>query len=943
MSIMNKAIACGVGYFLMGVSLAHAALYEVGPGKTYATIQAAVNAAAATDLLTTTANTPPASPVDIVVFAGTYTENVDIPADGATTRRFNSQNDRWTVRANPGDRVLLIGGISVGIDRDNSTFNGINVNAVGRSGYHFAQTARSNNIRNCFIYGGNSTAVNFAGISMNRLFGTNFISHVTIHDMTFGVQSSDNSTWTLRDSIVSYSGTYGLGQFGGNANSPAYCDIFNAQNCNSGDIPPGLGVCTEAYADGGNNVNYSLGNDPMYASTNPADPDFLKLRPNSPAAGTGQTAGDYTNGQLNMGALETAGAPATLGACCYGDAQCIDSTSTGCPILPESAYQGDGTACVSTNCQPPTGACCLPSGTCAELTTADCTAQNGIHRGLFTTCAVEGQVCANTGACCTLAETCSDTNQANCLNVLTGQYRGDGTACASTNCVRTLLVGPGKPYLTIQAAVNAAVLFDDPAAQQDVPPFKPVTIIMFEGIYDEIVNIPQDSAGQVFNGANDSWTIRAARTADTGKAVDDIVILRGRFDVGIDREFFTFDGINIMAPGNGQQDYGYYFVQTSRSNMVKNCIIWNVKDNPATGGDLHGNAIYNNRLFGNNRLDHVTMVNNDNGIYTRDVATVLMSNSILAFSTRDGLRVSSGSLVQPDYSLVYNPPNLPPADPLVFEQPVNCQSAFQYGSCPPDRVGNGGNNVNWPLDASMCSSNLCSAGPRAGQACATDADCVGQDPQFVSLDPNNLGFLRLAATSPARGAGSSPGQYTNGEANIGALSTGALPPSYEGACCLPDTSCTTVNIFGCAAQGGVWNGAGVSCGSVNCSIGACCDVSGTCAETTQALCTADGEGTFQGIGTTCAATTCPPGPPNPFADWDRDGDVDADDFGGGFQRCYTGSGGTATTECEIYDRPEVGFPSGDGDVDGEDLNAFLACVSGPEVPADETCDDPPPL
>jgi hypothetical protein len=267
--------------------LSQAVTFEVGPGKTYATIQDAVNAAAALDIPNATNNTPPASPVNIVVFAGTYTENVNIPADAST--KFNGQNDSWTLKANPGDRVVLVGGIAVGNDRDFGTYDGINVNAVGRSGYSFAQTARSNNIKNCFIYGGNSTAVNFAGIAMNRLFGTNFISHVTIHDMTFGISSSDNSTWTLTDSIISYSGTYGIGQSGGNAITPSYCDIFNAQNCSSNSV---LGDCSRAYGDGGHNINYSLGNDPMYASNNPADPNFLKLAPNSPAAGCGQTAGD---------------------------------------------------------------------------------------------------------------------------------------------------------------------------------------------------------------------------------------------------------------------------------------------------------------------------------------------------------------------------------------------------------------------------------------------------------------------------------------------------------------------------------------------------------------------------------------------------------------------------------------------------------------------------
>lgn len=51
-----------------------------------------------------------------------------------------------------------------------------------------------------------------------------------------------------------------------------------------------------------------------------------------------------------------------------------------------------------------------------------------------------------------------------------------------------------------------------------------------------------------------------------------------------------------------------------------------------------------------------------------------------------------------------------------------------------------------------------------------------------------------------------------------------------------------------------------------------------------------------------------------------DGDVDMNDFGG-FQRCYTGAGGTlpASPMCPQLDR------DGDNDVDEVDFNAFNAC------------------
>jgi hypothetical protein len=78
----------------------------------------------------------------------------------------------------------------------------------------------------------------------------------------------------------------------------------------------------------------------------------------------------------------------------------------------------------------------------------------------------------------------------------------------------------------------------------------------------------------------------------------------------------------------------------------------------------------------------------------------------------------------------------------------------------------------------------------------------------------------------------------------------------------------------------------------------------------------------------------------PFADDDRDGDVDQDDYGR-FQACHTGQGPvTLDPGCACFDRDSDG--AGDGDVDQDDWGAFEACASGPDVPVDPTCDDPAP-
>ncbi len=90
--------------------------------------------------------------------------------------------------------------------------------------------------------------------------------------------------------------------------------------------------------------------------------------------------------------------------------------------------------------------------------------------------------------------------------------------------------------------------------------------------------------------------------------------------------------------------------------------------------------------------------------------------------------------------------------------------------------------------------------------------------------------------------------------------------------------------------------------------------------------------------------------PDPFADADRDTDVDQIDFAL-FQRCFTGEGDPGemfnVTLCNCFDRDDVnqdGFrPSidGDNDVDGTDMDAFEACASGPGIAANITCDGTP--
>jgi hypothetical protein len=113
------------------------------------------------------------------------------------------------------------------------------------------------------------------------------------------------------------------------------------------------------------------------------------------------------------------------------------------------------------------------------------------------------------------------------------------------------------------------------------------------------------------------------------------------------------------------------------------------------------------------------------------------------------------------------------------------------------------------------------------------------------------------------------------------------------------------------------------------TFGACCEQAdwgtGTCAISTEGECA----GTWLGTGIACGECDyCP----DPFADTDRDGDVDVKDFGR-FQNCITGLGGAVSAECECFDR------DGNPGIGEDDFALFAQCAGGPSIPADPTCDD----
>ena len=197
------------------------------------------------------------------------------------------------------------------------------------------------------------------------------------------------------------------------------------------------------------------------------------------------------------------------------------------------------------------------------------------------------------------------------------------------------------------------------------------------------------------------------------------------------------------------------------------------------------------------------------------------------------------------------------------------------------------------------------------------------------------------------------GAYTDG----GAILYGPERPGYidrvrleggvfvtvpTGACCLiDDLACIEGAIQeACEQLGGFYAGDGTDCGTANCPSppGACCvpepvPGGGFCVDDVdQETCVDTHGGVYQGGYTTCSdpgVLCCP----DPFADMDGDQDVDQDDFAV-FQGCMTSGLGTLEPACKCLDQVN------NGEIDEDDWGAFEACASGPDVPADATCDDP---
>ncbi len=197
---MGRIVLFLIGLLLMASGVM-AATIQVGPGQTYTTIQAAVNAASAGD--------------EIQVAAGTYTEAITIPLGNALT--ITGANAGIAAGNNPGSRVaetILTGGFIV---NSASTIDGFTIQQ-GRTSGSFkvgvAVAASGVTITNCIIKDAGvvpATVAQSDGVSTQHGNNNLTISNSTIQNNWRGIYFNPGSGHNLTGNLIDANNGVGVG------------------------------------------------------------------------------------------------------------------------------------------------------------------------------------------------------------------------------------------------------------------------------------------------------------------------------------------------------------------------------------------------------------------------------------------------------------------------------------------------------------------------------------------------------------------------------------------------------------------------------------------------------------------------------------------------------------------------------------------------------------
>lgn len=123
--------------------------------------------------------------------------------------------------------------------------------------------------------------------------------------------------------------------------------------------------------------------------------------------------------------------PEPTGACCFTEDPCLDDTTPTSCSGAGGTFQGAGTTCAESECDPDLGACCFPNGFCDLETEVDCENNGGTFAGLNTTCNL---TTCPAGACCLPNGTCVLATSGGC-DTQSGFFQGAGTTCEGRSCL----------------------------------------------------------------------------------------------------------------------------------------------------------------------------------------------------------------------------------------------------------------------------------------------------------------------------------------------------------------------------------------------------------------------------------------------------------------------------------------------------------------------------
>ena len=630
-------------------------------------------------------------------------------------------------------------------------------------------------------------------------------------------------------------------------------------------------------------------------------------------------------------------------ACCI-DGQCLEVSGNTCADL-NGANLGVGTFCDPSVPVCGNGACCFSSGSCVEVySSATCDDMGGYEYVPTTACS--DSVCLFLGACCFNMGGCEIISRDSC-NMLDGNYLGVGTECGedNINCgpvgacclfdgtnrawVNELRYGLPRLWLNelhydnegedfnefIEVAIDSALAPSD------------ITVYLYDGedddgngvtgeVYDTL-NLSTFTAGQ-FTGGMVLYSIIHQFDGDfilqNGRSDGLAITFTDEYNVEHVVQFLSYEGsfvaTNGPAAGMTAVDLGDRVREEPPPAGINTSIglsnldgsqyddfAWAVfPDGMATpgtvnstqsiiepmGGVVHGLieiAIGNDVLLS---LDseavevNVVLYDGENSSMYRtyslrddftegeepiDSGMTLFSREFAAGELQDGGIDGDGIAIE----ILYTDPEV-----------LDVKRVFCYEGVfnPPGYDGDGGAVFQIPLSlqSPQVGSSIGLTGQSSTYRLAAD--------KFIWVHFEDQTAIAAAAQNEGEKITSALGDYggcmeiteigcdaIDGIYNGDGISCGTVPcdASDRGACCFFTGGCADIPQLNCNEIGGEWNGVDANGDPVSCAdnvelpcqpVGVCCLDSGSCHEVSETICENDLAGDYQGDGLSCSEIEC---------------------------------------------------------------------------------------